>query len=69
MSPIGILTSGFFMFRYIFDDQLRLLPQLVPHAEHVDAQLFLRPRHPLHGEYGNILKIGICGVHSTRCDI
>jgi hypothetical protein len=62
MSPIGILTSGSFVFRCMFDDQLRLLPQLVPHAEHVDAQLLLRPLRPRHGGYGNILKIGNCGV-------
>jgi hypothetical protein len=62
MSPTGILISGSLMFRYMFSDQLRLLPQLVAHAEHVDAQLLLRPRRPLHGEYGNISKTGNCGV-------
>ena len=50
------------MFRYTFDDQLCLLPQHVRHAEHVNAQLFLRPLRPLHGEYGNISKTGNSGV-------
>jgi hypothetical protein len=62
MSPTVILTSGFFIYRYMFDDQLRLLPQLVPHAEQIDAQLLLPPPCPLHGEYGNISKLGNCGV-------